>query len=396
MRVCFALAGLFIACGDGAPHAVEDDLTDLPLAGLSPDWETRFIEGDRLFEVPFTAIDGLGPLYIRQACASCHQGGGRGPGFVEKVAHVEADGVTPVTGQPALPLGHTIRRLMTAGALRPLVPAGMNLRSSTRVGPSVWAAGAIEAIAESELIRLEAAQAARTDGVSGRINRVVYTSERSADPAFHVHVKGDIVIGRFGVKARVATLDDFAADAFQGDMGLTSPLRLSEPQNPEGLVDDQKPGTDVPLETIAAVADYLRLLRLPARRMAPGDGATLFESTGCAACHVPSLKTRADYPVTVLAGVPVHVYSDVLLHDLGPTLADGLTDGDATSSEFRTSPLVGLRFLKSFLHDGRAATVEDAIILHGAEGSEARASTQAFQQLSALDRQALLTFLSTL
>lgn len=396
MRPFALLASLLVACGPPGPQAIEDDLTDLPLVGLSPDWEARFVEGDRLFEVPFTAVDGLGPLYIRQACASCHQGGGRGPGFVEKVAQVEADGVTPVAGQPGLPLGHTIRRLMTAGANQPLVPSDSALKQSTRVGPAVWAAGAIEAIAESELLRLEAEQAARTDGVSGRVNRVTYSSERSADAAFHAHVKGQLVIGRFGVKARVATLDDFAADAFQGDMGLTSPLRLNEPENPDGLVDDRKPGVDLSTETIAAVADYLRLLRIPARRTVTGDGARLFESAGCATCHVPTLKTRSDYPVEMLAGVEVHVYSDVLLHDLGPTLADGLTDGDATSSEFRTAPLVGLRFLKSFLHDGRAATLDDAILLHGAEGSEARASVQAFQQLSAPERQALLTFLNSL
>ena len=396
MRSFALFASLFIACGAPAPQAINDDLTDLPLAGLSPDWEARFVEGDRLFEVPFTAVDGLGPLYIRQSCASCHQGGGRGPGFVEKVAQVEADGVTPVAGQPGLPLGHTIRRLMTAGANQPLVPSGSTFKQSTRVGPAVWAAGAIEAIAENELLRLEAEQAARTDGVSGRVNRVTYSSERSADAAFHAHVKGALVIGRFGVKARVATLDDFAADAFQGDMGLTSPLRLSEPQNPDGLMDDRKPGVDLPVETIAAVADYLRLLRIPARRTAMGDGARLFASAGCATCHVPALKTRSDYPVQLLAGVDVHVYSDILLHDLGPTLADGLTDGDATSSEFRTAPLVGLRFLKSFLHDGRAATLDEAIVLHGAEGSEARPSVTAYQQLSAPERQALLTFLDTL
>lgn len=396
MRASALFAGFFIACGVPTSQVVSDDPTDLPLAGLTPEWEARFAEGDRLFEVPFTAVDGLGPLYIRQSCASCHQGGGRGPGFVEKVAQVEADGVTPVAGQPALPLGHTIRRLMTAGASQALVPSSTGLKQSTRVGPTVWAAGAIEAVAERELLRLEAEQATRTDGISGRINRVVFGSERSADATFHAHVKGDLVIGRFGVKARVATLDDFAADAFQGDMGLTSPLRLSEPQNPDGLMDDRKPGVDLPAETIAAVADYLRLLRIPARRTATGDGSRLFESTGCATCHVPTLTTRSDYPVRVLAGVDVHVYSDVLLHDLGPTLADGLTDGDATSSEFRTAPLVGLRFFKSFLHDGRAATLDDAIVLHGAEGSEARASVQSYQQLSAQERQALLAFLDTL
>lgn len=394
----FCCVLLSYACGPApGPRAVGDDLTDLPLVGLSAEWTSRFDEGDRLFEVPYTAGDGLGPLYIRQACAACHAGGGRGPGFVEKVAQVEGDGVTPVAGQPALPLGHTVRRLMAGGARQPLeAPSQPGLRQSTRVGPPVWAAGAIEAIDERELLRLEAEQAQRGDGVSGRVNRVSYASERSADLAFHGHRKGDAVIGRFGVKARVATLDDFTADAFQGDMGLTSPLRLTEPANPEGLLDDHKPGIDLPLETVQAVADYLRLLRLPARRPAPPEGPRLFEAAGCATCHVPSLTTRADYPVPQLAGVSVQVYSDVLLHDLGASLADGLTDGDATSSEFRTAPLVGLRFSRSFLHDGRAATLDEAVRLHGAEGSEARAAVLAFERLSDQERAALLSFLSTL
>ncbi|MBL8933686.1 MAG: hypothetical protein JNM69_03985 [Archangium sp.] len=391
-----APALLLLAC-DVPPEVVSDDLTDLPLAGLSDDWRARFDEGDHLFEVPFTERDGLGPLFIRPSCAACHEGGGKGPGFVEKLAQVEADGVTPVPGQPQLILGHTVRRMTTAGATVPLDGAGLaRLARSTRVGQSVWAAGAIEAIDEAELERLERAQAAGADGVSGRRNVVVYTSERSADLSFHQHRKGDSVVGRFGVKARVATLDDFAADAFQGDMGLTSPLRPTEPQNPEGLTDDSKPGVDLPLEMVASVADYLRLLRFPARRTPPSRAATLFETTGCAVCHVPSLRTRADYPVAARAGTTVAVYTDVLLHDMGPTLADGLTDGSATSSEFRTSPLVGLRFLKSFLHDGRATSLDEAVRLHGGPGSEARASVLHYEQLSDVERTTLLTFLESL
>lgn len=376
------------------PAVVTDDLTDLPLAGLSEDWRARFDEGDRLFEVPFTERDGLGPLFIRPSCAACHEGGGKGPGFVEKLAQVDGDG-TPVPGQPALRLGHTVRRMTTAGATVPLDGAAGLLRS-TRVGQTVWAAGAIEAVDEAELERLEREQTSGTDGVSGRRNLVVFASEHSADLTFHQHRRGETVVGRFGVKARVATLDDFAADAFQGDMGLTSPLRLTEPPNPESLVDDARPGVDLELETVAAVADYLRLLRFPARRTPPAGATKLFESTGCATCHVPSLRTRADYPIAQRAGTSVAVYTDVLLHDLGPTFADGLTDGSATSSEFRTAPLVGLRFLKSFLHDGRATSLDEAIRLHGAPGSEARASVHHYEQLSDVERKTLLTFLETL
>jgi CxxC motif-containing protein (DUF1111 family) len=225
---------------------------------------------------------------------------------------------------------------------------------------------------------------------------VTYQSEGSVDPTFHRTRKGDRVVGRFGVKARVGYLDDFAADAFQGDLGLTSPLRPVEPSNPDGLTDDLKPGVDVDAPSLAFVADYLRLLRLPARRARNGPGAQAFEKATCDVCHVPALRTRSDVPVPPLAGVDVPLYTDVLLHDLGPSFSDGLVEGDASPTEFKTPPLVGLRFFRSFLHDGRAATLDDAIRLHGGEGSEARASVDAYRALPDAEREALLDFLSSL
>src|SRR3954467_4340971 len=106
---------------------------------------------------------------------------------------------------------------------------------------------------------------------------VVYASEANPDTRFHTHQKGDIVIGRFGLKARVPTLDDFAADAFQGDMGITSPLRPDEFKNPDGLSDDAKPGIDVGFDSVNLRALYIRLLEIPTR---PSDelGAALFEA----------------------------------------------------------------------------------------------------------------------
>lgn len=383
------------SCG-GEPIAVGDDPTDLPLAGLSDELLDRFAEGDRLFEVTFTPADGLGPLSIRQSCAACHEGGGRGPGFVEKRANVDAQG-RPVPGQPALPHGNTVRRQHSAGATSSIdsLPSP-SLLASRRVGPVVWAAGAIEAVDEAELFRHEAEQAQRTDGVSGRVHLVTYQSDGSTDHAVHRAKRGDRVVGRFGVKARLGYLDDFAADAFQGDMGLTSTLRPTEPTNPDGLTDDLKPGVDIDASSLAFVVDYLRLLRLPARRRVPASGAAAFGKATCDVCHIPSLRTRSDVTVPPLAGVAVALYTDVLLHDLGPSFSDGLVEGDASPTEFRTPPLVGLRFLRSFLHDGRAATLDEAILLHGAEGSEARASVDAYRGLTDAERRALLDFLSSL
>jgi CxxC motif-containing protein (DUF1111 family) len=260
--------------------------------------------------------------------------------------------------------------------------------------------GYIEAIADSEIERVEAEQAARADGIHGRVNRVAYASEPNEDTSFHTYQKGETVIGRFGLKARVATLDDFTADAFQGDMGITSPLRPVEFANPDGLTDDDKPGVDVDYRSVNLRATYIRLLAIPARNTS-AQGAQLFESTQCSACHIPALRTRSDYPIPELAGVDAEVYTDLLLHRMGNDLADGLpsnasVDGEADSFEWRTAPLIGLRFNRTFMHDGRAKTIEEAVLAHRAEGSEANGVVDRFEALAGADRAALLEFVEAL
>jgi CxxC motif-containing protein (DUF1111 family) len=179
-------------------------------------------------------------------------------------------------------------------------------------------------------------------------------------------------------------------------MGVTSPLRPVELANPDGLTDDLKEGEDVTLETVNLVADYMRLLELPARAPADERGQTLFAKVDCAVCHVPSLKTRADYPIALLAGIDAPIFTDLLLHDLGPDLADGLADESAASVAWKTAPLIGLRHFNAYLHDGRARTIEQAILLHDGPGSEAAASVAAFRALSFEDRAALIDFVRSL
>jgi CxxC motif-containing protein (DUF1111 family) len=379
-------------------EVVGDDPSDVPLHGATGPMIERFRQGDALFDFVYREPDGLGPLYIRNACSSCHEGAARGPGAVQKMAVVEADGVTPVVEQSTLPYGHTARPYMTAGATTPIVPpdttATLNL--SRRLGPPVFGRGYMEAVEDAEIERVAAEQATRGDGIHGRINRVVFHSKANPGP-FHDYAEGDAnLIGRFGFKARVATLDDFTADAFQGDMGMTSPLRPAEPPNPDGLTDDAKQGEDVTRETVNAIADYMRLLEIPARPEADERGLALFTQVQCAVCHVPSLKTRADYPLAPLAAIDAPIFTDLLLHDLGPDLADGMADESATSTSWRTAPLIGIRHFAAYLHDGRASTIEQAILLHDGNGSEAAASVAAFRALSYDDRAALIDFVRSL
>lgn len=402
-RMAIAAAGLLWTMGCGDPEdplegltVVDEDPSDNPLRGLDAHWEERFFAGDVHFEAVFRPSQGLGPLYIRHSCGSCHAEDARGPGAVRKMVVVEADG-TASPDQSALPWGHTERPQLTAGATQGIVAPESGALVTRRFGPAVFGRGYLEAVRDDEIERLEREQAMRTDGISGRINRVPWTSEANPDQPFHVYGPGDEgLVGRFGLKARVATVDEFVADAYQGDMGITSPLRPAELPNPDGMTDDERPGVDVRADTVNLVADYVRLLALPDRAEPDARGATLFEEVRCAVCHVPSLRTRDDYPVPQLAGVDAPLYTDLLLHDMGADLADGLVEHGAGEREWKTAPLIGLRHLRNYLHDGRASTVEEAIRLHAGPGSEAGDSIDRFEALAPADRQALLDFVSAL
>jgi CxxC motif-containing protein (DUF1111 family) len=400
-------ASLVAGCGGDPPAPARTggaglaNAFDVPIAGLAPEWVARFNDGDRLFQVVLRDADGLGPLYTRQFCGACHDDadGLRGPGLAQKMSVVQADGLTPAVDQSLLAYGHTVHPYATAGATTPIAPpADPSVRVTSRLGPSALGRGYMEAIADSEIQRVAAEQAARGDGIAGTINLVAYASLPNADQTFNAHQPGDLVIGRFGLKARIATLDEFVADALQSDMGITSPLRPTELPNPDGLTDDGKPGVDATTEDVNLRADYVRTIAIPWRAQPDSRGPALFQQAQCSACHVPSLHTRADYPIPQLADIDAPVYTDLLLHDMGDALSDSLADQDgvATPRMWRTAPLIGLRFSREFLHDGRAATLRDAVLAHGAEGSEAAGAARLFSNLSPGDQQALLDFVGSL
>lgn len=390
-------AGAEAAAPDGGVGSL--DLPDQPIADLPSDLQDLFDQGDGLFELPLRDGDGLGPLYTQRSCSSCHTAGARGPGSVQKMAVVQADGLTPAVDQSKLTFGHTVHPLVAGGGKTPVLPPDdPSVKVTTRVGPPVMGRGYMEAIADSEIVRMESEQRGRTDGIHGFVNWITYASETTADPAYHKLTKGDRAIGRFGLKGRVPTLDDFTADALQGDMGITSPLRPVEIPNPDGLTDDAKPGVDVPMESVHKRAMYLRLLAIPKRPKPDAAATALFARAKCDVCHAPSLKTRADYPIKAIAGVDAPLYTDMLLHDMGDKLADSLptTDGSATWRTWRTAPLVGLRFNRTFMHDGRARSVAEAISAHDGPGSEAAESVRIYDGLSPADRKTLDDFVGGL
>ncbi len=400
----FAVGALPLGCGDQAEQEPSYTLvsahpTDVSIAGLSSELQAQFGEGDANFEELRRETQGLGPVFIRRSCGSCHREGLRGPGRVEKMVALDAESGEPAPDQSSLPFGPTVRPYVTAGAMAPVeAPSDdPSLLVTTRLPPSVLGRGYMEAVLDSEIERMEAEQNKRTDGISGRINRVVYESAVNPGGGFHSLKPGQKgVIGRFGLKAIHPTLDDFIARAFLLDIGLTSPLRPSELPNPDGLEDDGKPGVDLTVDTVQVTANYVRMLAIPERGQGSERGKQLFTEIKCAVCHVPSLRTRKDYPIAQLADIDAPVYTDFLLHDRGPTAGDGLQEYDATPSEWRTAPLIGLRFYSAYLHDGSAKTIEQVIGFHMAPGSETRVAAELFYALSKEDQAELLRFVESL
>ena len=411
-RFC-AIALLVTACaGSARPGGADGGSTggvalapspatpDLPLAGASLDQQRAFRAGDALFERVFQPADGLGPVYVRPSCTACHLRGGRGPAQTERMAVVSSTTGAPIE---TLPFGALVRPLVTAGAVTPVLPPdgglppGAALDVTTRVASPVFGRAYLEAILDSEIERVAGEQSLRTDEIHGRIHRVSFHSQATVDPRFPLHVAGETgLIGRFGVKARLATLDDVVADALQGDMGLTSALRPVELPNPDGRTDDLLPGEDVPDDQLASLVGYARLLEIPTRPAPDSRGAALFESVGCAVCHVPSLRTRADWPTPQLAGIDAPVFTDLLLHDMGEGLADGQEEEGAGPRDFRTAPLIGLSYLPAYLHDGRASTLRAAVLDHGSPGSEAVGTVERFEALPPGDQDALLSYVGSL
>lgn len=370
-----ALVGCGTASAESRPRA-RVDRPGLPLLGATDAELKQFRDGDALFETTVRESDGLGPLYVRDACAACHQGDGRGPGFVNKFITSE----TSSAERTPFPFGTSERPFVAAGATQALLlPTGAGFRSVRRLPPAVFGRGYIEAIRVSELERVAKTAESRTGVVRGRANRLKNGA-----------------MGRFGLKARIATLEDFTADALNGDMGMTTPQRPDEPRGPEGLLDDARPGIDFDASRVARLSEYVRLLEIPTRQPDTAGGAELFARVGCATCHVPSLRTETDYPVAALADIDAPVYSDLLLHDMGESRSDGQREERALPSEFRTAPLIGLRFLPTLLHDGGARTVADAIELHAVPGSEGREAAQAYRALTAEERSRLLKFVESL
>jgi len=195
----------------------------------------------------------------------------------------------------------------------------------------------------------------------------------------------------------VPTLREFNEGATVVEQGVTNPAVPTEESIGGDLIPpgvDPAPEPEIDQASIDAVDAFVRFLAPPAPERLTYEGRhgrALFSKIGCAACHVPTLET-GESPIKALSHKKVDAYTDLLLHDMDPELSD-IRFGLASPSEFRTQPLMGLRLSHSFLHDGRASSIEQALLLHSGEAS---ASRDRFKSLSGHDRAALLRFLGSL
>lgn len=383
----------------GLPQA--EDAMDGPLPGASADELSAFVQGDEAFGRAFAPRDGLGPIFNNVSCASCHSGDGRGRPENGFFRFSIGDDLALHLGGPQ------VQDRALPGAVPEVLPAGV--ASSFRLPPAVFGVGLIEAIPDAAILAHADPDDLDGDGVSGRPNMVVPADFVPAtEPGGHAvddeFPDGRPRLGRFGRKAQVSSLLLQVAKAYHEDMGVTNDFLPVENVNRQvsptvGL--DAVADPELPEAELRAVLAYIRLLAPPA----PGTltpqreaGRLLFESIGCAACHVPELLTGVQASAA-LSSQPVRLYSDLLLHDMGDALADGRPDGDANGREWRTAPLWGLRVMRVFLdgdaflmHDGRARSVAEAILLHDGEAARSRLR---FEGLSAAERAALLDFVES-
>jgi CxxC motif-containing protein (DUF1111 family) len=271
----------------------------------------------------------------------------------------------------------------------PIGPA----RLSPRIGQQIVGVGLLEAIDDATLLALEDPEDRDGDGISGRARRLVDEDGRER-------------IGRFGWKAGQATLEGQVEAALHEDLGITSNARPDEALTSvqRASIDATSGGEpEIDRAKVGRIAHYCRVLAVPRQRNADHPdvvrGSEVFRAIGCAACHRSELLTGSGSPIEAFRGVTIRPYTDLLLHDLGPDLADDRREGDASGREWRTPPLWGVGLVETvnghtrFLHDGRARNLEEAILWHG---GEAEASRERYRSLPANDRAALLAFLGSL
>lgn len=440
------------AGGSATVNKRDHNAYSMPSANLAPSRRLDFSVGNSFFRNPWviapsttTARDGLGPLFNTNACQNCHIKDGRGhppaadaknavsmlvrlsipdqpvyakvieqlgivpePVYGGQLQDMAVPGVAP-EGKVRVtytPVNVTFKDGTQVELRKPQLqitqlgygPMHPDTRFSARVAPPMIGLGLLEAIPEADILANADPDDRNGDGIRGRPNLVWDDAQ------------GKTVMGRFGWKAGQPNLNQQNVHAFSGDMGLTTSLRPMDdctPAQVDCLAQPNGNGADGEQEVsdniLRLVLFYTRNLAVPVRKDVGSPqvlaGKNLFFQAGCQGCHTPTFTTAADAAEPELANQTIRPYSDLLLHDMGPGLADNRSEFAAGGQDWRTAPLWGIGLNQTvsghtqFLHDGRARNLLEAVLWHGGEAERARQHVLTF---NAEQRAALLAFLNSL
>jgi len=404
------------------------------ISGLSDNDMHAHELGDAAFEqtyvsAPAPVNSGLGPIFNNVSCISCHHNDGKGTptagdvtssllfristsdmndfggpagmsGYggqlqdnsvfgkqaeckvnisYSNVSYTYPDGETVTLRKPTYTMQNAYMHITGAYSLSP------------RLAPPVFGLGLLENIPESTILSYADENDADHDGISGRPNYVYNAATKRKE------------LGRFGLKANTATVKTQVAGAFNQDMGITSSIVPVESCFGQPQYDGRGDDPELPDSILNAVAFYVRTLAVPARRNVTDPevkhGKDLFNQLNCSGCHKPVVQTGVDLTLPAISNQRIQPFTDLLLHDMGDGLADNYSDFLANGKEWRTAPLWGIGLFEKtngtpyYLHDGRARTIEEAILWHGGEAEQSKTR---FSQLSKTDRQAVIKFIRSL
>jgi CxxC motif-containing protein (DUF1111 family) len=373
----------------GVPAAGE--ILDGPVEGLTPEQNNIFLRGDAAFnDEIFTPETGLGPLFVATSCGTCHAGDGKGHPFTTLTRF----GQTDSTGNHYMQMGGPqLQHRAIPGYQPEQIPAGTSYSNFTP--PANTGLGLLEAVPDATLLALADENDTNRDGISGRANWVSvpsYAALRS-----NAVERNGKYIGRFGKKAAVYNLLQQTVGAYNQDMGIISTYE------PVDTYTGQRMDAEVSDKTVSDVVFYLQTLRAPIQRnqndAGVKQGKEIFINTGCGKCHILQLQT-GESSIAALSNQTIFPYTDLLLHDMGNELDDGYTEGGAKTSEWRTPALWGLGLSKNsqggqyfLMHDGRAGSIEEAVLLHGGEAQQVKLN---YQQLTSEEKNMVTKFLESL
>lgn len=409
---------------------------DNPAPNLSAENLEMHLLGDTQFEqafvtAPSTVNPGLGAQFNNTSCIACHPKDGRAP-FPSNINDLtglflrasipgtnEVGGPNPVPGfgdqlqnhaiygkQPEVQLGLTYTTIDISfedGTIVTLkkpnysitesyIDLPSNTMFSPRIGPPLYGLGLLEAISEYDILANEDSNDTNNDGISGKAN---YVWDKK---------HGKQALGRFGWKANTPSILQQIAGAYHGDMGITNPLfpieaDYGQSNGEQTLTDDP----ELSQEILDQVELYCQTLAVPAARNLEDEnvirGYQIFVDAKCDACHTQKYTTSNFPGIEAISNQTIYPFTDMLLHDMGENLADNRPDFLADGNEWQTRPLWGIGLTKlvnghsNFLHDGRANSIEEAILWHG---GEAEKSQEYYRKLNKTDRDALIAFLNSI